>query len=31
MRWRDENAIVTKVIPGEQLAPENLVKARSRY
>jgi lipopolysaccharide/colanic/teichoic acid biosynthesis glycosyltransferase len=31
MRWRDENATVTRVPPVEQLAPENLAEARSRY
>lgn len=31
MRWRDENATVTRVAQGEQLTPETLVKARSRY
>ena len=31
MRWRDENATVTRLIQAEQLAPETLLEARSRY
>jgi len=31
MRWRDNNAAVTRVVQGEQLAPESWADARARY